>query len=285
MSNGNASNNRGRKWCFTLNNYTAAEEKHITDTVDEGTATYVCFGKEIGDSGTPHLQGYVEFPKKLRFGSVRKILPRAHIEKAKTQKEAIAYCKKDGNWIEKGTIQVSGRRVDLELIRSDIASGASEISIADKYFSQWCQYRRSFDVYRGLVSGSRNWDTWVCVLWGKTGTGKTRIVHYLYGSENIFTYSGGGWFDGYRGQPIVLFDDFRGAEDGISPGLLLRLLDRYPMQVPIKGSFANWIPRKVYFTSNIRPDDWFPELTFDAFQAFKRRLNKVEYIEEDIFIN
>jgi len=278
-------NERGRCWVFTLNNYTDAEEKCIIDSVEKGTLVYFVYGREVGESGTPHLQGYCEFPKKVRFSTVKSLLPRAYIAKAKAKdsKTSINYCKKDGDWIEKGTCIKKGQRTDLETIRSLIVDGAPERDIADEFFGQWCRYRKSFSTYRGLVAGPRKWKSFVHVLWGKTGTGKTRIVHDLYGSENIWTYREKGWFDGYVGQPVALFDDFRGEEDGIAPGLFLRLLDRYPMHVGTKGSFTNWNPRKIYITSNVRPDDWFPSFTFDAFQAFKRRLDKIEYIDFDIF--
>lgn len=279
-----SNNARGKKWCFTLNNYTNAEEKCFIDAVEEGTASYVIFGHEVGESGTPHLQGYIEFPQKVRLNTARALSSRAHWEKSKARNsaDAINYCKKDGDWVEKGISMKQGRRTDLEDIRSRILAGASEIDIADEFFSQWCQYRRAFQDYRRLVQGQRAWKSFVHVLWGATGTGKTRVVHDLYPGE-VWTYSGGGWFDGYVGQRVVLFDDFRGAEDGIPPGLFLRLCDRYPCSVPVKGSFTNWNPRKIYITSNVRPDLWFPELTFDAFEAFKRRLDKVENILDSIY--
>lgn len=280
-------NGRGRKWCFTINNYTAAEEKHLIDSVDEGTLAYVIFGRETGDNGTPHLQGYCEFPKRVRFSTVKRVLPRAHIEKTKAAdpKKAIDYCKKDGDWFEKGRCTTQGKRTDLDAIRSRILEGASENDIANEHFASWCRYRKSFTYYRGLVQGPRNWKSFVHVLWGKTGVGKTRIVYDLYGAENIWVFRGKGWFDGYTGQSVALFDDFRGAESGIPIGLFLRLLDRYPLSVGTKGSFTNWVPRKIYITSNDVPGSWYPNATYETFNALTRRFNKVENIQNNIYEN
>lgn len=84
-----------KKWCFTLNNYTA-EEKAIISSIVPDKCTNVIIAEEIGESGTPHLQGYVEFKIKCR---PLKILPidRIHWEKAKGNIEQnYTYCSKEG---------------------------------------------------------------------------------------------------------------------------------------------------------------------------------------------
>lgn len=93
------------------------------------------------------------------------------------------------------------------------------------------------------------------------------------------------WFDGYFDQRIVIIDDFRGE---YPLPLLLKLLDRYPMRVPVKGGFTNWAPTKVYITSNVQPEFWYPEADGRSTAAMLRRLDHIEYIKdplyEDIFI-
>lgn len=37
---------------------------------------------------------------------------------------------------------------------------------------------------------------------------------------------------------------------------LLRIIEGYPMQVPIKGGFAAWRPKVVIFTSDTHPNSW-----------------------------
>lgn len=84
------------RWCFTLNNYTTEEEKKIKTFINEDTVKFAVIGRETGDSGTPHLQGYVNMKKKKRLTAMKKILgKRAHIESAKgTDKENNIYCSK-----------------------------------------------------------------------------------------------------------------------------------------------------------------------------------------------
>jgi hypothetical protein len=88
------------------------------------------------------------------------------------------------------------------------------------------------------------------------------------------------WFDGYEGQRIVIIDDFRGE---YPLPLLLQLLDRYPMQVPVKGGFSQWCPRKVYITSNIRPWLWYTDSPTESRDALMRRLDNVEEITEPLY--
>lgn len=63
-------------------------------------ATYI-FAQEVGESGTPHLQGAVKFKIKQRFTAVTKLfLPeKVHWEKCKgTWKQNVVYCTKVANW-------------------------------------------------------------------------------------------------------------------------------------------------------------------------------------------
>lgn len=57
------------KWCFTLNNYTIENCSSIVLKVQR-SCKFAIVGKEIGEGGTPHLQGYVEFKTKVRPISV-----------------------------------------------------------------------------------------------------------------------------------------------------------------------------------------------------------------------
>ena len=82
------------RWCFTLNNYTEAQISSIVPIIRDKCRLAI-FGKETGESGTPHLQGYIEFKSKSRPMSVFKCVDKIHWEKAKGNKEQnIEYCSK-----------------------------------------------------------------------------------------------------------------------------------------------------------------------------------------------
>ena len=69
------------------------------DSFNSSNSLYI-IGKEIGEQGTPHLQGYVEFKDKLRITALKKINNRAHWEKCKGSKDSnLKYCGKDNNYV------------------------------------------------------------------------------------------------------------------------------------------------------------------------------------------
>lgn len=159
-------------------------------------------------------------------------------------------------------------------------SGKSVNDIAESHFSKWVVYRKSFTAYAALKIANRSWKTQVHVLWGITGTGKTRFVHDQIQDSTFWSPGDYQWFDGYIGQSIVLFDDYRGE---YPLQLLLKLLDRYPMSVPVKGSFTSWCPKKIYITSNVDPDWWYKDADSRSIAALKRRLENVEFINQNIY--
>lgn len=87
-------NPQARRWCFTLNNWSQADYATMLQCY-----THLIVGKETGENGTPHLQGYVEFKTPTRFSTLKKKFPTAHWEKAKGDRQHnITYCSKDGDF-------------------------------------------------------------------------------------------------------------------------------------------------------------------------------------------
>eukprot|EP01046_Picozoa_sp_COSAG06_P052502 COSAG06_NODE_8831_length_2059_cov_172.021939_2_plen_287_part_00 len=88
-----------KRWCLTLNNYSDNEYFNLIDSLSSDSSNKFIIGKEVGESGTPHLQIYINFYKKTRFSAIKKINNRFHIESAKgSEIENIKYCSKDGKY-------------------------------------------------------------------------------------------------------------------------------------------------------------------------------------------
>lgn len=89
------------RWCFTLNNYTDDEVKAIMMLVPK-YCKKALIGKEVGEEGTPHLQGYINLKteKKTRTPSTLLKIPRAHFERCKgSEASNLNYCGKDDDVI------------------------------------------------------------------------------------------------------------------------------------------------------------------------------------------
>lgn len=260
MSNGRKTPPKTQYWCFTTNNPTIAEEEALKAYARGDACTYLIYGRERGDNGVPHFQGYVEFGNRQRLTAIKKIpaFRRAHLEPRRgTGAEAARYCKKDGDFVEFGEIKVTkqGRRTDLEEIKRKIDAGASSVDIADAHFSQWVIYRRSFDAYVDLKKTPQSRpELKVYVLCGASGTGKSSYVFSRHPECWISSNPVLRWFDGYTGQSTALIDDFNGE---CPFRFLLRLLDIYPMRVEVKGGHVAWNPTLIYITTNRAIDEWY----------------------------
>lgn len=256
-----------KKRGFTITDY----EKNL-DFYKGMKYKYLILGGEICPStNRPHYQGYVYYENPRSLTSVIKEFKPRHIEVAKgTPQENRTYCSKESIVFEEGELPQQGSRKDLETIMKDIREGGSIETIAEENPAHWVLHRKAFNEYKQLCEPKRNWVTEVIFLWGKTGTGKTRRA---VEAGAVLVEMDGRFINGYNGEDVVCFDDI---DDTTFPcrGMLLKLLDRYQFNAPIKGGYRNWKPRVIYLTSNYNPEQMF--LFKD--EAVKRRITKVEHM-------
>lgn len=96
---------RSRGWCYTWNNYTQQDYSDIHEWQTQQTQCYV-MGEEVGESGTPHLQGYMYFKNQRTFNQMKKHWPKCHWEKARGKPiDNYNYCSKDGKYVEGGWVK------------------------------------------------------------------------------------------------------------------------------------------------------------------------------------
>lgn len=87
---------RQKKYCFTINNWTQADIDQL-DEFKVGYCQYIEYAKEVGEQGTPHLQGFFILKSESSMTSINKIsLPRAHLSVMMGSiLENKAYCSKE----------------------------------------------------------------------------------------------------------------------------------------------------------------------------------------------
>lgn len=261
-----------RNFVFTINN---PIEQDLVD-LEDLKAKYVVWGEEIGKEGTNHLQGYAEMKSGVRFSTLKNKLPRAHIEARKgTAKQAIDYCKKDGKWHELGEASEQGKRSDLKKVADTIKESGIHAAITESP-------EMYIKFHRGMKELDKHYKTEIrekiapLVIWayGEAGTGKSKWAHEEFpgawwSADNLK------WFDGYMGQRVAIIDDFR--HEMCSFQFLLRLLDRYPLRVPIKGDFVDWIPEVIVITAPRPPRQ--SVATMENIDQLTRRIGKILYFE------
>ncbi len=278
---------------YTLNNPTEEEERLLNSWFDDGIATYHAFQRERGEEGTEHLQGYVRFKTNRRLVSVRKLLDRGHWEVARgSHGQCVEYVTKEesrvaGPWTYGSHECKQGERSDLHGVAERVRGGMRLRQIAEEEPAMYVRYWRGFGELRRRLGGGvcmRDVKCWV--YFGRTGTGKTYRCYEEAAHRGIDLFrpiinlAGQVWFQGYDGEEGILFDDFTGK---CSISLFLQILDRYPMQVEMKGSSAWSTWKHVWITSNLDPRDWWAGISEAHMAALTRRFSRVEEFSENKF--
>lgn len=262
-----------RRWVFTLNNYTNDDELLLAD-VD---CSYLVYGREVGTSGTPHLQGFVVFNRTKRLSAVVALLNRrAHWEPARgTNEEASKYCRKDGDYIERGSIPVRGRSNLLTVCAEDVLHGVPPLSIAKSHPAVYVRHYRGLKELANAVQEPYN-HTDVRGIWiyGKPGTGKSRYVRDTYG-DDMYLKAQNKWFDSYHDQQTILLDDM--DRSGECLGHLLKIwTDRYACTGETKGGTVSLRHHRFVITSNYTIAELFGS-DVEMYRAILRRFTVLNF--------
>lgn len=239
---------KSRNFCFTWNNW----QNHLT-TAEQvadlfGDFKYLCLGFETGTSGTPHIQGYVDFPNPRTISGLKTIHQSIHWEpRLGSWDQATAYCKKDGNFREFGLANSQGKRTDLQTVCKQILAGeVSPKTIRNTNAEFYHKYGRTLEKVNSdkYSENTRTEMTEGIWYYGKTGVGKSHKALAGRAKGSYYNYKNDhGWWDGYKQQPTVIINEFR--EGLISLRELLLLIDKWDHEVNRRHS------EPMPFTSNL----------------------------------
>ena len=299
-------NSQRNAYQLTINNPLEYGFDHLTikKTLVENFTTlrYFCMADEIGKEGTPHTHLYVYFNSRVRFSTVKKNFPSAHIEPAHGNIESnISYIKKTGKWEgtdkaetrvdgtfeEWGTVPVQkGTRADMEELYELIKAGYSNAEILamnnDFILNIDKLDRVRTELLIDKFKNTRRTDLKVIYISGATGTGKTRGILDKHGDGNVYRVSDYEHpFDGYSCQNILAFDEFRSQ---LRLSDMLNYCDIYPIQLPARYANKFACYETVYIISNWSLEDQYKEVQKDnpeSWKAFLRRIHEVTIYKED----
>lgn len=266
---------RHRSWCFTINNWTPSDLLSVQSLMKD--SCYAIVGKEVGESGTPHLQGYVRLSNAKTMYAVKKYLPRAHLELAKgNDDDNRKYCSKDGDYEERGECGVGqGVRMDLREAAQVIQSRT--VGLTEFMFSYPEIYMKYGRAIRDMFSATylpRTTPPEVHWRWGLAGVGKTRYCVEKHSDH--YPKDNSPWWDGYVQQEAIIIDDF---DNTIPYRTLLRILDRYAYQGQVKGGYVHINSPYIYITCEHPPSYYWHG---NELAQVQRRLTSVQEIKKDL---
>lgn len=287
------STHRSRGWICTLNNYTEIELAKVITFADE-KAQYACVGKEVGKTGTPHLQIYFQMKAAYAGQSIKnQTSKRMWCGIANSPSKSRKYCQKEGDYMEFGEFKdtiaakakgskaggASTKAKWAELLEK-VKAGVAYEDLLTEYPSMVMQTRNAILAECIRHAPKRKFKTCVHVYIGESGAGKTTRATVDAPDAFMVTPGMNHWFDGYNGRDDVIVDEMRKGQ--YSLGTLLSMMDQHPCSVQVKGGMVNFAPRKLIITSNLPPSNWYTDetLDFQSRTALWRRINVCKYFEK-----
>lgn len=262
----------GKNWVFTDFNL-------HTDYSSLGSS-YLIYGIEVcPDSARPHHQGYCEFHTNRKLARLKKFDTSIHWERRQgNQAQAIDYCQKEGTFIESGEKKAvaQGKRNDLTEVRELIKEGKGMkdvVEVANSY-----QAIKMAEIYLKYNEKKRDYPPVVKWFFGPTGTGKTRKAVEEAGSDYYMSSRNLKWWEGYDAHEDVIIDDFR--KDFCTFHELLRILDRYPYRLEVKGGSRQLLAKRIWITSCFHPRDVYD--TREDIEQLIRRINFISDLRSEI---
>ena len=297
-----------RKWTLVINN----PEEHgftmekIIELLHLFHPDYFCLAAEISSTGTYHIHIFLFSTSAMRFGTVKRRFPTAHIEMAGGSCfENREYIRKGGKWENTGKAdtRVEGTFYEFGELPTPAAeknpkhaalieyvvNGLSNRQILDQDAS-FALKTREIDVLRQELKFEQylnvNRDIEVHYLFGDSGTGKTRSIYEKHPAADIcrithYPAKGNVQFDAYKGQPVLVFEEFHSQ---IPITSMLNFLDIYPVMLPARYFDRVACYTTVYITSNIPLEQQYPEIQkckLETWNAFLRRIHTVTEFRKD----
>lgn len=286
---------RKRAWCVTDHDTTSKHKKALENALisDDNVLRCIVALETSPKTKKKHLQCYIELKNAKTMSACKKAYfgGKSHLEiRRGTPFEAWSYCEMECKPLfTKGTPPTEAEDAPTciwDLIKVDIDAGFDEYALMNEYPSSYARYSTGINKMlhqRDLHTKMNKWrNVTTTYMWGATGVGKTRTVLEMAESPTdvyrVTNYQHP--FDGYTGQDIILFEEFRSS---IKVEQMLIYLDGYYCALPCRyaDKMANW--SQVFIVSNISADDQYRHVQDnypDTWLAFMRRVDKVVRLQD-----
>lgn len=268
-----------RSWFGTRNNYTPEQADAMVAKIESIGYTRAVIGKEVGESGTPHLQWMVTFKDAYHWNDVRLFFEGSHVEACRNADAAAKYCAKEAIFWESDKRQ-QGNRTDLKKVQDMIERGHDLREVAMSAPSTFMKYpggvQKYYELFNSNKTRSESWElaehAW---FFGPTACGKTKFAVKSMRDRDITFWKSSittnGFWNGYDMQEGIIFDEVRG--DLMKFHQWLEVLDIYEHRVNIKNSSRNIVSDNIIITSNVDPYTMWKNRSEEDIKQLIRRIN------------
>lgn len=253
-------------WIYVRNNYDEKDQQLLRDL----ECSVNVFGREKGEKGTPHLQGFITFRKPYRFKGLQKVLQGWHIQPAISAEKAFNYCLKELDYEIKDT-RCQGRRSELEGPAEMIKSKKRMREVAQTYPEVYIKHHRGFKALQAELMEDRHWYCECWIVHGPAGTCKTAFAKGFFGDWYMLTNKK--WWQRYEGQRKVIVNEF--SEEWWDVDTFCNIVDRQEYDVEIKGHSMPLQADHIIITTNENPDTWYRNSVNR--KKFERRVKYVDF--------
>lgn len=246
---------------------------------------------ELHEDGSPHVHVYLLLGDRFNCRNPRFWDLGSHhgnYQAAKSLEAVIKYIKKDGNYLEFGTLnweeKLKSRKEHRRYLGAKLIGGTPLLEVVQEdpaLLFGLKKLREDLTVWTQLsLKPTDASDVRGIWIWGPPGVGKSRYVRCQ--EPSLYLKAQNKWWDGYIGEKAVLIDDF--DKQGTCLSHLLKIwADRYACSGEIKGGQVPLVHERFYVTSNYSIDQLFdPRLDQEVNAALKRRFKVINMLPEDL---
>lgn len=294
-----------RKFLLTINNplnYGFSHAK-ICEIIEQSNPVFYCMVDEIGEQGTFHTHVFAYMHSPIRFSTLKKRFPEAHIDSANgSVSENVAYLKKEGKWAKtkktdttvEGTYEEFGimpdenqeKHPDLADVINEIDSGATTAQIVRNH-PKFALRAKNIDDLRETIRAEKFSeiirDINVNYVFSRYSVNLLDLIFKIHNPKDVCIISNYGKnggttkFDSYKGQEVIVFNNFHGQ---IPLEEFLLYLDIYPCELPARYYNRMASYTDVYVLAYIPLEQQFSSLRGSEELLLDKFFNKIDKILE-----
>lgn len=260
-------------------------EEHYLRVMNANNVQFVAYGDEVcPETQRPHKQVFLYMKHQCSWSNknLGKIgswwgPTHCHVQPmygSFGQNEA--YCSKEGSYHKLGDEPKQGARGSIEENKELLLSGqitADALCLLDPV--HFHMYGRTYDRMEDIAHRRKYRTEMTQGTWyhGPTGAGKSHRAFDNYHPDTHYVKECGEgdskWWDGYKGQEVVILDDFRG---GMPYGELLSLCDKCPKKVSRRcREPVPFLAKRIIVTSSKPPEALYSNCDGNAHAQLYRR--------------